>query len=162
MTSELIKELGRLGLRRYTTGTDEDAVNLAHQDLLSAPESEHSPLPVCKMYASDVLRKAATLAPSLITEAIIQDCQRVFPDCNDSTCLSIIYVFSTLRRTDTVPFLEQVRDDRTRPNVEQVVKENGRCFFRSYRDDTKPDWLADAATEAIRTISTKGPGPNPV
>ena len=156
MPTKLIEELRRLRLDRYASGTDEEAVSLAHKDLLSAPDYLHSSPAVCKMHATDVLLEVAISTPALITDAIIRDCQGVFPDCNDSSRLNIIRILSSLRRKDAVPFLEHVRDDRTRPNVTQTVRDNDQFIMKAVRDDTKPDSVAEAATEAIVTIQNDG------
>lgn len=160
---------------RYTSLTDQAAVDLAHADLLAAPDHKgHRPLLemrtgesfedyrnrviefdknyVCKMDATDFLRLIAKRAPELITETIIQDCQRVFSKCNDATCINIIDIFRHLRRKDTLPFLEQVRDDCTRANVSRPIRKGDRFVMQSHRDNSCPDFVSEEAAAAIDSI----------
>jgi hypothetical protein len=153
MPSKLSENSSRLpGLRRYVHGSDEDAVKLAHQDLLLGKDYVSNPKPGSKMYAVDFLRQAAMWAPELVTEQITCDCQRVFDACNDSSRLGIICIIGLLRRTDALPFLEEVRDDPTRPNVSRVLRKEGGSVLVGSRDDDAADWVRDAAIEALQVL----------
>ncbi len=157
MPTELIKELRRRRLDRYASGTDAEAVSLAHEDLLSSRDYRHSSPAASKMHATDVLRSVAVLTPALITDTIVRDCQKVFPACNDSSRINIIRILSLLRRKDALRFLEQVRDDNTRPNASIVVWDNGRYVMKSVRDDSQPDWVTEEAIKSIAIIQNDGP-----
>lgn len=151
----------KLSHSRYSSLCNDEAVKLAHHDLMTAVDHQGA-LPtgslrdyVCKMFASDVLRVAAMWTPKLITDAIVADCQKVFPACNASTRLNIIIIFGLLRRKDTVPFLEGVRDDPLRLNAWRLVERSGKFFQEYYKDDKKTDEESEAADEAIQVIDGK-------
>lgn len=118
MTKSIADKLGSQVYARYTASTDQEAVRIAHEDLLIAPDHEGG-LPVssysnpyiCKMYATDVLRRVAQWFPLLITETIIRDCQRMFSKCNAASRLNVVIIIGLLRRTDALPFLDQVQLD---------------------------------------------------
>ncbi|MBU3664913.1 MAG: hypothetical protein FGM15_03420 [Chthoniobacterales bacterium] len=152
--SKLMQEIKRLHLARYDLPTDSEAVSLAHSDLLSAPDYLHSAGDKpCKMHATDVLHLAAIHSPKLINEIIIRDCIGAFGACNDASKINTIRIMSALRRRDAVKFLEEVRDDKTRPNAVTVKKENGKHVFAAYRDDSQPDLVADEARKALERIN---------
>ncbi|MEN9677407.1 MAG: hypothetical protein RIS76_3303 [Verrucomicrobiota bacterium] len=119
--ADMISQLPASDFSRYASKPDADAVGIAHEDLLTAPDhmgglplSDNGvPLSdyVCKMYATDVLRFAAMWVPTLISDRIIQDCQRMFPKCNAASRLNIVIILGLLRRADAVDFLIQVQQN---------------------------------------------------
>lgn len=116
MTKNIADRLGSQDYARYTAGTDQEAVRIAHEDLLTAPDHqgelpEYSNAYTCKMYATDVLRIVAQWFPLLITETIVQDCQGMFSKCNANSRLNIVIIIGLLRRTEALPFLDQVQHD---------------------------------------------------
>lgn len=119
--ADMISKLPASDFSRYASKPDAEAVGIAHEDLLTAPDhmgglplSDNGvPLSdyVCKMYATDVLRYAAMWVPTLITDTIIRDCLRMFSKCNHASRVNIVIILGLLRRSDAVEFLIQVQQN---------------------------------------------------
>jgi len=179
---KLSEEIAHQHLTRYASLADQEAVSLAHADLLLSKQeviralldefafSGKTSLTFCdledlksgqitdddlmkfQMYATDVLYWAAQISPVLINEKCLTDCEISFHRLNQAAQIRVIQIFAILKRTDKLDFLLTVRDDKSRHNAVVPIQRDGSYYLRSYRDENLFDAVYDASVKAIETI----------
>jgi hypothetical protein len=136
---------------RYRKLNISDAIELALKDLREAPDSQ--PRDPCKMHAADLFVRVTSERPDLISNDIIDTCQQIFPKCNQATQIQIIRIMGLLRRQECLDFLISIAKETDRPNSAYGGKnEDGKSVMIHVRKESQPDWVSDAAEEAIRVI----------